>query len=167
MTLEQYAYLSQIIGVVVVVATLIYLSVQVRQGARLLRSESRQALMNNDRDVLLAYLDNTELFGKMAGEEKLSHAEQWRFSVLWIINMRNREHEWFQYQDGVLDEKTWRAYRDIIRVTLGSPRRREWWDAWKNNGFDSDFVQMVDEFIGDPPSIDIMDQGFGHWEQTA
>ena len=41
MALEQYAYLAEIIGFVVVVVTLIYLSVQVRQGTELLRSESR------------------------------------------------------------------------------------------------------------------------------
>ncbi len=38
MALEQYAYLAEIIGVIVVVTTLIYLSVQVRQGSALLRS---------------------------------------------------------------------------------------------------------------------------------
>ena len=32
MTLEQGAYLAEIIGVIVIVVTLIYLSVQVRQG---------------------------------------------------------------------------------------------------------------------------------------
>ena len=37
MTLEQYAHPAEIIGVIVAVVTLIYLSVQVRQGAELLR----------------------------------------------------------------------------------------------------------------------------------
>jgi len=43
MTLEQYSYLAEIIGVIVVIVTLIYMSVQIRQCAELLRSESRQA----------------------------------------------------------------------------------------------------------------------------
>ena len=104
MTLEQYAYLAEIIGVIIVVVTLVYLSLQVRQGANLMRSEARQALMNNTRGQVLAYLDNVDLFDKMADEEKLSPADQMRFSSLWILNMRNREHEWFQYKDGIQRE---------------------------------------------------------------
>ena len=52
MTLEQLAYLAEIVGVIIVVITLLYLAVQVRQGANLLRSESRQAMLNNTREHL-------------------------------------------------------------------------------------------------------------------
>lgn len=166
MTLEEYAYLAEILGVIIVIVTLLYLSVQVRQGAVLLRSESRQALINNDRDVLLAYLDNIDLFEKMAGPDKLSHSEQWRFSVLWIINMRNREHEWLQYNDGILDEVTWLSYLGILHFTLGSERRRAWWNVAKN-AFNPEFVKMVDQFVGDPPQSDLMDEYFGAWERDA
>ena len=48
MILEQIALIAQIIGVVVVAATLIHLTIQVRQGAEQMRSESRQAQLAND-----------------------------------------------------------------------------------------------------------------------
>ena len=59
MTLEQYAYLAEILGVVVVIVTLIYLSVQIRQGAELLRSESRQAQGANDQNGVYRIIDFT------------------------------------------------------------------------------------------------------------
>ena len=163
MTLEQYAYLAEIIGVIIIVLTLLYLSVQVRQGAHLMRSGSRQALMNNDRESLLAYLDNMDLFDKMASPEKLSRADQRRFTVLWIINMRNREHEWFQYQDGILDEPTWFSYREIIRITLASKRHRAWWEKSKR-AFDAQFVEMVDQFIDEIPESEAWEEYFAAWE---
>ncbi len=166
MGLEQYAYVAQIVGVILVAATLVYLAIQVRHGAGLLRTENRLSLLNNDRDVLLAYIDNVDLFDKLASEKPLTHSEQWRFAVLWVINMRNREHEWMQYQDGLLDETTWQTYKIILRVTLGSARRRKWWETWKRT-FSADFVTMVDEFIGELPEADIMDQLFGSWETNA
>ena len=166
MTLEQYAYLAEIIGVIIVVVTLLYLSVQVRQGAHLMRSESRQALTTNQREALLAYLDNMDLFDKMADPQKLSRADQRRFSVLWLINMRNREHEWFQYKDGILDEATWLSYREIIRQTLSSTRHRIWWNKARMV-FDSDFVEMVDLFIGEIPESDTWEEFFGAWDQAA
>ena len=166
MTLEQYAYFAEIIGVIIVVVTLIYLSVQVRQGAHLMRSESRQGLINNQREVTSWYLDNMDLFDKMAGEEKLSRTDQRRFSVIWIANMRNREHEWFQYKEGILDEATWLAYREILRTTLASKRHRTWWNKAKSV-FDSDFVETVDRFIGEIPESDSWEEIMGTWEKAA
>ena len=57
MTLEQGAYLAEIIGVIVVVVTLIYLTVQVRQGTELLRSEARQAQVTNDQDGVYKFFE--------------------------------------------------------------------------------------------------------------
>ena len=48
MTVENWAYLAQIVGVVFVTITLIYIAMQVRQGAPLLRSESRQASLSTN-----------------------------------------------------------------------------------------------------------------------
>ncbi len=166
MTLEQYAAIAEITGVTIVVVTLLYLSVQVRQGAHLIRSESRQALMSHDRDVLLSYLDNMDLFDKLADEETLSRTDQRRFSCLWIINMRNREHEWFQYKDGILDEATWLSYRQIMRLILASKRHRNWWNSAKM-AYDPGFVEMVDLFIGELPESDIWEEFMGAWDQAA
>jgi hypothetical protein len=166
MTLEQYAYLAEIVGVIIVIVTLLYLSVQVRQGAHLMRSESRQALMNNDRDVLLAYLGHQDLFDKMARPEALSAPDQRRFSFLWIVNMRNREHEWLQYKDGILDETTWLTYRNILPLILASKRQRTWWNTIKK-AFDSDFVEMVDRVIGEIPESEIWEETMGAWDQTV
>lgn len=166
MTLEQYAYLAEIIGVVIVVVTLLYLAVQVRQGANLLRSESRQALLNNTREHLKGYLDNADLFDRLDGEETLSKTDQLRFSALWITNMRLREHEWFQYRDGILDEETWRSYREIIRLTLSSKKHRTWWAEMKGV-FDPSFVKIVDEFIAEIPESDIWNQKLRGWDRAV
>ncbi len=166
MSLEQYTYLAEIIGMIIVVVTLLYLSAQVRQGAHLMRSESRQALLNNDRASLLPYLDNMDLFEKLADQQELSRSDQRRFSVLWIINMRNREHEWFQYKDGILDEATWQSYREIMRLTLASNRHRTWWNKAKI-AFDPDFVELVDLFIGEIPESDSWEEFMGAWDRAA
>ena len=46
MTLEQYAYLAEIIGVIVIVATLIYLAIQTRQNNQLLAAQARAELIS-------------------------------------------------------------------------------------------------------------------------
>jgi len=163
MSLEQFAYLAQIIGVVVVVVTLGYLAIQVRQGKELLRSQSRQALLDNDRAVLFKYLEHIDVLQKVSRPEKLSFVDQYRFAILWGCNMRNREFEWFQYRNGVLDEASWRSYQGIIRFTLGTERHRAWWNGVKS-ALDPGFVQMVDELIRAEPANSLMDQVMGQWE---
>ena len=116
MTLEQGANLAEIFGVIVVVVTLIYLSVQVRQGTELLRSESRQALVTNDLASLSANFNNADVFAKYVSGEELSAEDQLRLSFMFTLDLRNREFEYFQYANGLLDEQAWLAYRHVVLV---------------------------------------------------
>lgn len=157
MTLEEIAYLAEIIGVIVVVVTLIYLSVQVRQGAELLRSESRQAQVTNDQDGVYKFVEHPELGRLFSQEETPSFAEKTKLNF-WIIGqMRAREHEWLQFRNGALDEETWLSYRDIIYFLLGTKRARDLWELC-NPFFNTDYVRMVGEMMEGVPEID-------YWEK--
>ena len=86
MTLERGAYLAEILGVIFVVVTLIYLSVQIRQGTELLRSESRQALVTNDITSLASGLQNADVLARYVAEDELSAEDQLRLSFIlrWV-----------------------------------------------------------------------------------
>jgi hypothetical protein len=157
MTLEQIAYLAEIIGVIVVVVTLIYLSMQVRQGAELLRSESRQAQVTNDQNGVYKFVEHPELGRLFSQKETPSFAEKTKLNF-WIIGqMRAREHEWLQYRSGALDEETWLSYREVIYFLLGTERARELWDVCSPY-FNSDYAEMVDKMMEGLPQID-------YWEK--
>jgi hypothetical protein len=49
-------------------------------------------------------------------------------SVMLALDLRNREFEYFQYTDGLLDEQTWLAYRHVILINHSTGRGRVWWD---------------------------------------
>jgi hypothetical protein len=142
MTLEQGAHLAEIVGVIVVVVTLIYLSVQVRQGTELLRSESRQAQVTNDQDGVYKFVEHPELGRLFSQVETPSFTEKTKLNFWLIGQMRAREHEWLQYRSGALDEETWLSYRDVIYFLLGTKRARELWELC-NPFFNADYVEMV------------------------
>lgn len=54
-----------------------------------------------------------------------------------IAEMRSREHEYFQYKAGLLDEDVWLSYREILSVTLGDERGRRWWKIFRFVGITS------------------------------
>ena len=149
MTLEQGAYLADIFGVIVVVVTLIYLSMQVRQGTELLRSESRQALVTNDVTSLASNFQNADVFAKYVAGEAMSAEDQLRLSFMFALDLRNREFEYFQYNHGLLDEQTWLAYRHVIAINHSTGRGRVWWDKIGREIVDPAFAKLVDELLVD------------------
>jgi len=155
--LEQIAYVAEIIGVIVVVVTLIYLSMQIRQGAELLRSESRQAQVTNDQNGVYKFVEHPELGRLFSQKETPSFAEKTKLNFWMIGQMRAREHEWLQYRSGALDEETWLSYREVIYFLLGTERTRELWDLC-SPFFNSDYVGMVGNMMEGVPQID-------YWEK--
>lgn len=159
MALEQYAYLAEIIGFVVVVVTLIYLSLQVRQGAELLRSESRQTQVNNGLVGVYKLVEHPELGRTFSGTETPNLADKTKLQF-WIIGqMRAREHEWLQFKSGAMDEVTWLSYRGVIYFVLGTERARALWRLCSPY-FNADFAAMVEEMIEEVPYVDF-------WEKLA
>ena len=149
MTLEQGAYLAEILGVIVVVVTLVYLSVQVRQGTELLRSESRQALVTNDVTSLASNFQNADVFAKYVAGNEMSAEDQLRMSFMFALDLRNREFEYFQYTNGLLDEQTWLAYRHVILINHSAGRGRVWWGEIGREIVDPEFAKLVDELLVD------------------
>ncbi len=157
MTLEQYAYLAEIIGVIAVVVTLIYLSLQVRQGAELLRSESRQAQVANDQNGVYRFVEHPELGRLFSQQEPPSFEEKTKLQF-WIIGqMRAREHEWLQHRSGAMDEDTWMSYRDVIYFLLGTKRARALWEMCSPY-FNPEYAEMIAKMMKEAPYIDFWEK---------
>ncbi|MFK8054218.1 MAG: hypothetical protein AB8F65_14720 [Woeseiaceae bacterium] len=157
MTLEQIALVAQIIGVVVVVATLIYLSIQVRQGAEQIRSESRQAQLANDQTGVYKFVEFPNL-GRIASQLETPTFEEKTQLLFWMIGqLRAREFEYLQYRSGAMTKDAWETYRGVIFFVLGTPRSRAFWSLCKVY-FNKDFVGMVDDMIQDTPLIGLWDE---------
>jgi len=156
MSLEQFAQLAEILGTVAVVVTLIYLAAQVRQGAQILWSESRQAQVAYDQGGVYKFVEYPELGRLFSQAEKPTPEEKTRLLFWMIGQMRAREHEWLQYRTGALDEETWVSYRDVIYFLLGTRRAKALWGLCSPY-FNQDFVAMVATMVEGVPEIDFWD----------
>jgi len=86
-----------LIANVAVVGGIAFLAIEISQNNELLRSESRQTLVANDVTSLTANLENADVFAKLISEGELSAEDQIRLSVMYTLDLRNREFEYFQY----------------------------------------------------------------------
>ena len=147
MNWEAISAVAQILGVIVVVVTLIYLAEQVRQGNLLARSQARQRMVEHAQDELYSQMADPSITHANVKDGPLTEEEQARLSFFLTAFMRQREWEWFQYHDGVIDEDVYKAYHDVIAIHLGTPRARKWWKVLGRFAFNPDFVTDVDELL--------------------
>ncbi len=65
--------------------------------------------------------------------------------------MRQREWEWHQYKDGLIDRNVYGAYHEVIVFHLGAARTRNWWMTVGRLGFNPEFVAEVDALLENRP----------------
>ena len=147
MNWEAISAIAQIIGVIVVVITLIYLAEQVRQGNLLARSQVRQRMIEHTQDELYTQIADLSITYANVKDGPLTAEEQAKLSLFLTSFMRQREWEWFQYRDGVIDDDIYKAYHDVIAIHLGTPRARKWWKVLGRYAFNADFVADVDDLL--------------------
>jgi len=158
MNLTKVAAWSEIVSSVAILATLVYLGVQMQQNTAAMQAQSRQAMFEADREAITVWRNDPGLVLDFLAEEELSSERKIRLHSHLLAPMRNSEYQWFQYRNGVLDETAWRSYQNIVSLILGTKRTRKWWKQVGHMGFDREFVQIVDGLVEGQPYTDYYDK---------
>jgi hypothetical protein len=153
MTLSDLGSIANLFSAIAVLATLVYLARQVKQGNMLARSQARQRMVEQANAELYVWMDDPALRESFTKAAPLLREEQGKMHYFLLGAMRAREWEWFQFHDGVIKEDVYRAYHEVIALHLGVPRTRHWWSSVGRIGFNPAFVAEVDAFLADKPFL--------------
>lgn len=155
MTIVELGALGEFLGAIGVIATLVYLSVQVRQNTRSLEASQRLALaqtyqMRSDAlQTMLVQAASSEIGGiisrlteagyptNVGALDGLTTEERSRFRQWQIAQQAHWDNMHFQYQQGFLDEE---YYRDAF-----AERVRRLWPVWKALGLTGGRKSFFDE----------------------
>ena len=155
MTLEQWASLGDIVAAAAVVASLIYLGVQVRHSNLLSRAQTRQSMMELTHEQLLVQVSDPAIWLGVFNEGQRSLEEKIRVNMWLTLFMRQREYEWFTRNEGIIDDKMFDAYAAVIAMILGTERNRRWWGIRRDiKEFDPEFMKYVDGILARSPLTD-------------
>jgi len=165
MNWEAISALAQILGVIVVVITLIYLAAQVRQGNLLAKSQARQRMVEQAETEVYKQMADPSITYANVKDGPLSEEEQAKLALFLIAFMRQREWEWYQFRDGVIEEDVYRAYHEVIAIHVGTERGRKWWKALGRYAFNSAFVAEVDDFLSRTEGSTYL-QEMRRWDET-
>lgn len=163
MNATELATWSQIASSAAVLITLVYFSVQTRQTSKLLKSESRQSLIEVDMQILGLQVQFPEITMAWDSATQLTSEQKHRLWSYLCAFMRTREHQWIQYQNGVLDQTAWAAYHSAIPAVIGSERCRAWWAAFGSVFYEPQFVAVVNTMLSETPYSEFQ-QAMDSWK---
>jgi hypothetical protein len=148
LTLEQASYIAEIIGVLSIVMSLVYVAVQIRQNTVAIRSETSQSIHDTWGDVYGRLSTNSGLTQIMLkgnpGLDALSDADKGQYMSFWMHTMLTWQNAYYQYKAGTLEEIIWHTMRKtMLSALLSSPGFKEFWTSRKSL-FDDEYKEYLD-----------------------
>jgi len=172
LTLQDLGNIGEFVGAIGVVASLVYLALQIRQSSRQVSENTNSALGSIEQDnalgssdFLLSLAQNPELARVwrlgLSDPAKLTEDEATQFVMLMGAAFYLFEGPFRQYQRGLLSEDSWDPWARLISRYLRSSAVLAWW-LRRDVPFAESFVEYVDSRVptsspsGAPPSDEIL-----------
>ena len=139
--------LSELVGAVAVVATLIYLSKQIRQNTLTNQNAALQTISSQYADWLARIIDSDDVARiyriGLSEAEKLNDEERIRFGMLLTHLCRASDAQYHQYLSNALPEELWISTRTSITHIFKKPGGLVWWNKFGST-FSASFMEEIE-----------------------
>jgi len=159
--LQSLAQIGEVIGAAAVVASLLYLALQVRQNSKAQRTENYaralervsafQAVLSQNNDLAL-------IFAKGVWDtSKLTRLEKIRFTWSLYEAFGSFEFMFHTYKTDEIPEEVWKRWSQTVAWWLSFPGVEQWWMNRPVN-FTESFTRFVESVIRENPTDTIASQ---------
>ena len=152
MSFEQLSYLAQIVASIAVVASLIFVALQIKQNTRALERTEHNSTMAQWTVIRMAVAQNRDIAELMTaglhGERAIDAADQLRLEQMLAETAWAAFHICDRTQRGIFPKGTFEAtggalLAGLLRTAAGG----SWWRSVKHTGFPPGFVADVDGLL--------------------
>ncbi len=147
MDLQQLANIAEIVGMLVIAITVIFLTLQMRQNTKALHSNAAQnahEMISDVYELMIVDPALTNVFIRgMRDPATLSEVETAQFTMYWMRNFFCFQNWYYQSQQGVLDEQFWSSYSAILTDIYQTPGIRQFWER-RGHYYSKDFRTYLD-----------------------
>jgi hypothetical protein len=155
MNLQSFAYISEIVGTVVVILSLVYLAAQVRQNTQAQKTENYaraldrlaafQSMLSTDSEISI-------IFSKaLVDTSKLTVQEKLRFNWSMYEAFGAFEFMFHAARKKSIDEEIWSRWSQAIAWYLAFPGVHKWWMV-RPLPFTDSFSLFVESLLKDNPT---------------
>jgi hypothetical protein len=151
--LETINAVAQSVAALGVIASLVFVGVQVSQNTRAVRAQTFHAITDSFNAVNLviggeAQVATTVRKG-LAGLDTLTPDELMQFNFMALSAVRVHETLYYQSKIGVAERELWEAETKSLQVLLAWPGIQHWWRVFPPN-FTPEFRAMVEQMLSAP-----------------
>jgi len=150
MSLQEFAELGAAMSGVGVIASAIYVSIQISNNTRAVRASAFQQVVNSfaaisfdiakDRSLVDLYLRAGQDFST------LGHVERAQYSLMLLSFLRRSENVFFQTEIRMLHNEHWSGIRESIKAIMAPPGAQACWGELKNR-LNPEFGSFIDGLI--------------------
>ncbi len=164
MDIMELGAIGELVGGVAVLATLVYLAVQVREGRRDLRLQSEFNLTDRLAQSAFQYALSPDLARSLermyTAPDSLDEDE--RRAAMWtgIAFFHGVDAMYQRYAEGVISREAWAPQERLVTGILQSPVTRQWWATKQNLAFSDRFRSFIDDKLASGLDSE-------HWEIVA
>ena len=155
MTLEQLGSLAEILGAVGVIASLVFVGLQIRQNTKATRAQIHEQITSTYLSFLNSALLNPEAYaaGISVTEDEFSRltpGERTYFFGTALGFFKQFELMYVQNQTGIMDKEIWDSWSVYILMYFHQPGIQLWWKSRKR-AFTEDFQEFLES--SEPPEM--------------
>ncbi len=150
MTLLESGAIGELIGGVAIIVSLIYVGVQVRQNTKATTVSTSHAFLNLHATTLGPISVEKEFrdiyWRGLSGLSNLQGNETAAFTAWQMHTFRTWETFWYQWQEGVFDDRLWEGWQAQFTDLFQYAGTKEIWDARKHQ-LSEEFRTFVEQHI--------------------
>ena len=147
MNWEAISAISQMVGSIAVVFSVLYLAIQVHRSTRVAKLAAQDSAATALRDVTKPFAENAELarIWRLGLEnlQALSAEDQARFFHSTYQFLKAYETIHFHHVYGLMDEQIWRGWRSLLEHYIASPGIEHYWRL-RHDLFSMRFQKFID-----------------------
>ena len=140
---------GEILGALSVVATLVYLAIQVRQNSNLAKATIRENRIDSSQKVIFALSEVADIIVKRRENADLTATESVKLELAFRAMFRDFEGYAYQKHTGLLDDSEWVAMLETWRDALDSENNREMWGKLKFQ-YSNVLHNYLEEILSEP-----------------
>ena len=152
MNWDAIAAISEIVGAFAVLITLIYLSIQVRDNTKTVKSDNVHRVTDSFNALNMLIASDADLadiwFKGVADFEALNETEKARFGFIQLAGFRIYDSLYYQIQQATGDVQLWNAELGTMRWLFAYPGMRAWWRQ-QRFGFSAQFKEYIDGVVSE------------------
>jgi len=147
MTLSDLGNISEFVGAIGVVASLIYVGLEVRRNTKALRAQAQETVVSGYMQSINMISEHADVMAKCfrsSYEEFRAYPEGEKTIFFGVVFgfFKHFEQIHAQYRRGLIDDQEWDSWSEHIRMQFHQPGPQWWWTMRRTS-----FVESFREYL--------------------